>query len=73
MKVINPIGRKPASVEDFKAYTCVCNNEVLKNHTAVFNQPGGNTCSTCWSSCDPGTTGNRDANAYNSFIRPQAI
>jgi len=71
MKVINPIGRKPASVEDFKSYTCVCNDTVLKNHVAKFDE-AGNICHACVHSCAPGNSANRDTNAYNSYIRPHA-
>ena len=68
MKVINPVGRKPISVEDFKSYTCICH--IPLNNQATVRMSGGSSgdnCITCFHSCEPGNTANSNANAILSM------
>jgi len=62
MRLVNPIGKTPASKEDFKAYRgCTCNltdpNSLA--HQTVANLVG---CSLCASQCDASRPGNLQAN-----------
>jgi hypothetical protein len=69
MKIIHPAGRTPSSEEDLMSYTCVCNMTVLEDQVATRMQGGvyGDTCVTCFHSCDSGTPGNRAQNGQISM------
>jgi hypothetical protein len=68
MKIIHPAGRTPSSEEDLMSYTCICH--VPFNDQAATRMQGGSngdTCVTCFHSCDTNISGNRAANGQISM------